>query len=383
MKKCLIPFAVLISLGHAVTAQSSRSWISDGVDINWSNPNNWDPSGVPDNNGRQGRFQNDDGGSNVVNVDGNFTVNRFSFSDTGSLTSGYTLNGSSTITVDVNNSSTFTQGIGYSAEQGSGGSSFTHVINANVAANNTGTGFTGLISGTSGNVVGGGITFNGTLTATTRINFGGVSGTTTTINGALINNGDLRMGTSGTVLIAGSGVSSGSGEIEMRDGTLDLARASALSVSEIRFRSADLLLNANAAVIGTANVRVQSDTSTLGVFGVDNEFGTLRLDSATLIVDFNNIGSGSIAFSDSSAMAWSSSGNFEIVNFDPATNSIRFGNSDSALTASQLERMTMNGNSGLFLDSSGFVVIPEPQVAALFSAVLAFLAVFLMRRKNK
>ena len=118
-------------------------------------------------------------------------------------------------------------------------------------------------------------------------------------------------------------------------GTLLLNGASADNAGTVDLVAGTLKLGANNPV-GSG---IKLSGGTLAANGKTLAAGTLQL-SANSTIDFT--GGGTLVLADSSALAWGDA-TLALTNFDPATCSIRFGNSASGLTAAQIAKITLNG----------------------------------------
>lgn len=116
--------------------------------------------------------------------------------------------------------------------------------------------------------------------------------------------------------------------------------------------------------------------------GFSETLGTLTL-TASSVIDLGN-GASLLAFADSSASTWNNSVTLSFVNYNEATDSIRFGNSSSGLTGGQLSQITINGFTAS-IDADGYLVasvIPEPASFALLAGA-GFLGLAVLRRKRR
>jgi hypothetical protein len=99
---------------------------------------------------------------------------------------------------------------------------------------------------------------------------------------------------------------------------------------------------------------VSIGTATLDAVSFDATLGSLDAAGSAVI----NLGSGSnLVFADSSAVSWTD-GTLTITGDFVSGSSIRFGNSNTALTATQLGLISVNGSGvGTFtLDTNGYLV---------------------------
>jgi autotransporter-associated beta strand protein len=145
-------------------------------------------------------------------------------------------------------------------------------------------------------------------------------------------------------------------------------------------------INAGTLALGAANRISDSSAMVLngGTFatgGFSETLNTLTL-SSTSTIDFG-LGTSALVFADSSAIAWS--GTLNLTNFDIGTDSLKFGSSNSALTASQLSAISLTGYTAS-LDASGFVTftaVPEPHEFALAIVGLLGVMIFIHRRNQQ
>jgi autotransporter-associated beta strand protein len=108
-----------------------------------------------------------------------------------------------------------------------------------------------------------------------------------------------------------------------------------------------LVLGANNALPATA---VSIAAASLDAATFTNTLGALNVTDAATI----NLGDGAaLAFANSSAITWT--GTLTITGSFVSGSSIRFGSSSTALTASQLAKISASGLSGFALNTSGFL----------------------------
>ena len=90
---------------------------------------------------------------------------------------------------------------------------------------------------------------------------------------------------------------------------------------------------------------------------------TLSL-TANSMIDFG-AGASELDFANSSALSWT--GTLDLLHFDPSLDKLRFGADGTGLTSAQLGMIEFNGVGlgGAQIDSSGFVVVPEPSTVLL------------------
>ena len=108
-------------------------------------------------------------------------------------------------------------------------------------------------------------------------------------------------------------------------------------------------LGSDSALPASAPLTLSGGTVTCGATA--NSTGPLTLsDNATI-----NLGSGSLAFADSSGAEWASGATLTIIGTDRLpTQTLRFGTSDGGLTKAQLKQITYNGEP-VALNSSGYL----------------------------
>jgi autotransporter-associated beta strand protein len=160
-----------------------------------------------------------------------------------------------------------------------------------------------------------------------------VTANTLTVGGSISGvspRGIQKLG-AGTLVL--SGQSTYEGTTTVNGGTLTLAVSNAL---------ADL----SSVVLGNGSLNLAD--------GVTDTVGTLTVNNSTSTI---NLGSGAtLAFADSSAVAWAGTGALNITgNFVPGS-SIRFGTTSGGLTGAQLGVITVNGTGTYALNASGYLV---------------------------
>jgi autotransporter-associated beta strand protein len=161
---------------------------------------------------------------------------------------------------------------------------------------------------------------SGALTFTVE---SGVLQDVASINGT----GGLTKTTAGTLTISGTNTYSGSTTIS--SGTMALGTSNALPGSAVS--------------IGSATLNAATFTDTLGTLDVTGSA-------------FIQLGSGaSLAFADSSAIDWTG-GTLSITGTFFSGSSLRFGTSSTALTSTQLAKISGGGFTSFSLNSSGYLV---------------------------
>jgi len=198
----------------------------------------------------------------------------------------------------------------------------------------------------SGTVTGG----TGVLTSTANVD--AQSGTIGAILGGA---GGLGKTTVGTVTL--SKVNTYTGDTTVSGGTLKLGIDNAID------ELSDLIFN---------------DGTTLETGGYDDTMATLDING-TVTFDFEGFGTSQLTFADSSGVTWGSTLN--IINYTDGSDSIQFGADNTGLDAGQLSSITINGQSGITIDGSGFLVIPEPSTLAL--VVVGLLALLGCGRRRR
>jgi autotransporter-associated beta strand protein len=178
------------------------------------------------------------------------------------------------------------------------------------------------------------------------------------------------------------GVISGARPIEKTgDGTVNLRAANTftggLTISDGTLKlgtGSDRIADSVAITLGAATFDLNNLSDVVGTLKV-NGAGTLSLGGG---------GTNSIAFADSSLIDWSG-GSLSITGAFLSGSSIKFGSNASGLGAGQLAAISIDGFTGLGLDSSGFLTgsaIPEPSAFAALAG-LGMLGFAAIRRRRR
>ena len=220
-------------------------------------------------------------------------------------------------------------------------------------------------------------TYNDPVSIGANTLFESISGGVISFVEALTGNGrSLEIRTAGTSSFrSASGLSSFT---KSGAGTLTLTGASTYTGPTI--------IAAGTLALGLSNALPTSGALTLsgGTFalnGFSQSLGLLSLTSNSSV----SFGSGAtLTFANSSAQTWT--GTLTISNYNTATNSLRFGSTNSDLTGLQLTSIRFADYGNVFgqIDSSGFITpsaIPEPSTyAAIFGAAALGFAAWRRRR---
>ncbi|MBL9117010.1 MAG: autotransporter-associated beta strand repeat-containing protein [Verrucomicrobiaceae bacterium] len=201
-----------------------------------------------------------------------------------------------------------------------------------------GTGGGSIINDGSGALIFSNATFNTPVTGLNgsqhrTITFGGsYTGAANEIQGVIANNtastGLVNVEKIGTGTWKFSGVNTYTGTTTLSGGTLALG-------------ASNVLPNTTAVSIGAATLNADTFTDTTG---------TLNVTAAATI----NLGAGAaLAFADSSAIEWS--GTLAITGTFVSGSSLRFGTSSTALTATQLGKISGMGYANFALDANGYL----------------------------
>jgi len=164
-------------------------------------------------------------------------------------------------------------------------------------------------------------------------------------------------------------------------GTLTLGGTAANTFSGVNRINAGSIVAAKPAALGSGNALVASG-GTFDTGGLNQTLGTLDLDGS-LTLDLAS-GASAVSFANSSAIDWSTF-NLNILNWTDGTDTLRFGNDNTGLTAGQLGLINFTDIAGSHaeINTSGFVfaVVPEPGTATLL--VLGFAGLFIRRRMGR
>jgi T5SS/PEP-CTERM-associated repeat protein/autotransporter-associated beta strand protein len=201
-----------------------------------------------------------------------------------------------------------------------------------------------------------------------------VTGSSLTTNARIRLTNNTLIDTSG-VSAALSGIITGSGGFAKTGaGTLTLA-ASNFYGGSTTVLAGTLALGASGALPGGSAIVLEGGT--LDANGFSATTGTLDVNFDSTI-DFDP-GAVSLAFANSSALAWT--GTLTITGFTVGADTLRFGTDATGLTAAQLAlfRFADYADATGVIDAQGYVTIPEPGSAALLLAGAALLT----RRRRK
>ncbi|MDA3923507.1 MAG: autotransporter-associated beta strand repeat-containing protein [Kiritimatiellae bacterium] len=135
--------------------------------------------------------------------------------------------------------------------------------------------------------------------------------------------------------------------IKSGDGTLELSAANT-HIGVITIDEGTLALDGNGSLNTGNPIVLNSGTLDMGAY--TNTVGTLTVDADSNIA----LGSGELAFADSSAISWSGS---LTVTGPLGEQSVRFGTNSAALTSTQLIAITLNGGRAM-LTAEGYLAVP-------------------------
>ncbi|HCN78951.1 MAG TPA: hypothetical protein DIT13_17380, partial [Verrucomicrobiales bacterium] len=154
-----------------------------------------------------------------------------------------------------------------------------------------------------------------------------------TLNGAAAgaNVVSLTKGGTGTWKISGANTYSGTTTISGGGGALILG-------------ASNVLPDTTAVLLGSSTLDVDTRTDTVGTLDVTAATAAIRLGTG-----------GAIAFADSSAVDWAG-GTLTITGNFVSGSSLKFGNSATALTATQLGKISSAGFTSFSLNSSGYLI---------------------------
>lgn len=133
--------------------------------------------------------------------------------------------------------------------------------------------------------------------------------------------------------------------IKIGAGTMTLSAANSFS-GPITVNAGTIALDADNA-LNSNNIQLNNGTLEMGAF--NNTAGTLAVSGANSVLV---LGSGTIAFADSSATTW---GNKLTLSGTLVEGSVRFGSNSSALTAAQLGAIDYSGERRVRLNSAGYL----------------------------
>jgi hypothetical protein len=184
------------------------------------------------------------------------------------------------------------------------------------------------------------------------------------------NNLNLRNNGNGTAPLTLSGAISGTANLTVsgaNGGKIIVSGANTYSGSTTVGSSAatSITLQAGAAneFANSSSLIMAGGTFNPGAFNQAMASATLSL-TANSTIDFA-AGASELDFANSSALTWT--GVLNLANFDPALDKVRFGTDGTGLTVAQLRELEFNGIGlgGAQIDSSGFILVPEPSTVLL------------------
>lgn len=335
---CII--AIFLSF-YSIASAQNVIWIGDDPDnANWSNADNWQDGTVPDSNLYSAFFRSDKGSTRTVVVDDDYTIKRIAIQQWGrSGSSAFTVDGvGRTLTVDRN------EGNSLAGIYAQGDAS--HTINSDVVIYNSkasSTAYTRIASDDPSKLI-----INGAITAETKTEFSSTGNIECT--GSIINNSEIRFSQDGgSMSISGSGTASGVGLLTFSSGIVNLNRSSALSGDKIFVGTTTINFSAQNAIASVNDLTVTGNAS-INFNDATQVFAMLDLAGSEAVLAISLGTNSKIAFADSSALPWKGT---LAVTLSGAS-SLRFGKSASALTAAQLEKITVNGGNAR-LDPSGYL----------------------------
>lgn len=235
-----------------------------------------------------------------------------------------------------------------------------------------------------------GALINGSATSGTYAGLVTLGSASSIIAGA----GNITLSNTGTITGSGFGLTVGGAKnttiasiIGIGTGTLTKQDAGILTLNAANTYTGDTTISAGTLALGVASAISSSSNVVLSGGTLQSAFnqslGTLNL-TASSTLDLSS--GGSFVFADSSALAGSWTGTLSIIGTFTDLASVRFGTSDTALTAGQLSQITVNGLAAS-LDASGYLTtsaIPEPSTyAALLGALALGNAVWRRNRRQR
>lgn len=213
------------------------------------------------------------------------------------------------------------------------------------------------------NIVGNaaGVTFGGDWTLGSKsVNLGsGGTGNVVNISGVISGSGSLTKLNSSTLLL--SAVNTYSGSTTVSAGRLQLGVSNAIA------SSSSVVMNGG--ILDPGGFHHVMTSTTLGL-------------TASSMIDFG-AGAGELDFADSSSLAWN--GILNLTNWNSALDDLRFGTTAAGLTSTQLADIEFDG-TGLGtaqIDSTGYIVVPEPSTTALLGLFGGLAMLWSTKRKPK
>ncbi|HEX8310190.1 MAG TPA: carbohydrate-binding protein, partial [Chthoniobacteraceae bacterium] len=147
-----------------------------------------------------------------------------------------------------------------------------------------------------------------------------------------------------TLTGAGGFTKTGNGRLLLKGAGASYAGATAITAGTLQVGADNVIGDGSAVALAGG---------TLAPAGFSETVGTLAVTAPSRL-DFT--GSGALTFAQSQGQTWSAT--LAVTNFDPATCRLRFGSSNTALTAAQLGAITINGGPAA-ITADGHVTTPN------------------------
>jgi autotransporter-associated beta strand protein len=205
------------------------------------------------------------------------------------------------------------------------------------------------------NLTGGSLTVEGDILRGAST---GTSNATILLNGGTLNMGGHDLGAAGSGVLTFTVASGTLQNVATINGTGGLTKTSTgmLTLLGTNTYVGATTISAGSLVLGANNVLPDNSNIFIGAATLDattrtDTIGTLNVTAAANI----NLGNGAaLTFANSSAVNWT--GTLNISGTFVSGSSIRFGTTSTALTATQLGKISATGFASFSLDSSGFLV---------------------------